>query len=98
VFNAKPWEPFCEEKSRREWVHAPSTYLDNPFIDQEQYKNQLKSACASDPELLRSWLLGDWTVARGAYFASCLEEARNTVTHAGALSGSSYVSVTISSV
>lgn len=79
VFKATPWEPFFEEKSRREWVHAPSTYLDNPFIDQAQYRDQLESSCPSDPELLRAWLLGDWTVARGAYFASCLEESRNAV-------------------
>src|SRR5690606_13341799 len=30
-------------------------------------------------ELLRAWVEGDWTVARGAFFASCLEESRNAV-------------------
>lgn len=59
--------------------YAPSTYLDNDFIDQQQYRDQLESACPSDPELLRAWLEGDWTVARGAYFASVLEESRNAV-------------------
>jgi hypothetical protein len=32
-----------------------------------------------DPELLRAWILGDWTVARGAYFASVLSESRNAI-------------------
>jgi Phage terminase large subunit len=79
VFRAKPWTPFFEEKSKREWVYAPSTFLDNPFIDQAQYRSQLESACPSDPELLRAWLDGDWSVARGAYFAGVLDESRNAV-------------------
>ena len=79
VFRAQPWEPFFEEKSKREWIYAPSTYLDNEFIDREQYRDQLESSCPSDPELLRAWLEGDWAIARGAYFASCLEESRNAV-------------------
>jgi len=79
VFRAKPWTPFTEEKSKREWIYAPSTFVDNPYIDQKQYLAQLESACPSDPELLRAWLEGDWSVARGAYFAGCLEESRNAV-------------------
>lgn len=79
VFRAAPWTPFVEEKSKREWIYCPSTFLDNPFIDQEQYRAQLESSCPSDPELLRAWLEGDWAVARGAYFASVLDESRNAV-------------------
>lgn len=79
VFKGQPWLPFVEEKSGREWVHAPSTFLDNPYIDQAQYRAQLESSCPSDPELLRAWLEGDWAVARGAYFASVLEESRVAV-------------------
>lgn len=79
VFHAKAWTPFLEEKSRREWIHAPSTFLDNPYIDQQMYRAQLESSCPSDPELLRAWLEGDWAVARGAYFASVLEESRVAV-------------------
>jgi hypothetical protein len=33
----------------------------------------------NDPELLRAWVEGDWTVVRGAYFASVLDEHRNAV-------------------
>lgn len=79
VFKAEPWKPFYEDKSKREFVYAPSTFLDNPHIDQDEYKRQLESSCPTDPELLRAWLVGDWAVARGAYFASCLEESRNAI-------------------
>ncbi len=79
VFKAAPWTPFYEEKSKRNWVYAPSTYLDNPFIDQKQYHAQLEASCPADPELLRAWLEGDWAVARGAYFAGCLDETRNAI-------------------
>jgi hypothetical protein len=79
VFRAAPWEPFYEAKSKRQWVYAPSTLEDNTFIDREQYLEQLGAACADDPELLRAWTSGDWSVVRGAYFASCIEESRNAV-------------------
>lgn len=79
VFTGKPWQPFNEPKSRRQWVHAPSTFADNPFIDREQYRGQLESSCPHDPELLRAWIEGDWSVSRGAYFASVLDESRNAV-------------------
>ena len=77
VFKAAPWMPFVEEQSKREWIYAPSTFLDNPFVDQIAYRRQLESSCPSDPELLRAWLDGDWTVARGAYFSAVIEESRN---------------------
>ena len=79
VFQAGPWKPFLESKSKRTWIYAPSTFDQNQFIDREQYRQQLESACPSDPELLRAWLYGDWAVNRGAYFASVLDEHRNAV-------------------
>ncbi|HZF18544.1 MAG TPA: phage terminase large subunit [Burkholderiales bacterium] len=79
VFKAAPWEPFAETTSGRTFIYAPSTFLDNPFIDQDAYRRQLEASCPTDPELLRAWLEGDWTVARGAYFAAVLEESRNAV-------------------
>jgi len=77
--DAPPWSQFMESKSKREWIYAPSTYLDNPYIDQEEYRAQLSSSCPSDPELLRAWLEGDWAVARGAFFASVISEERSAV-------------------
>ena len=32
------------------------------------------TATATDPELGRAWLEGDWTVVRGAFFGSVLSE------------------------
>lgn len=79
VFASGPWMPFDEEKSKRQWVYAPSTFDGNSFIDREQYRSQLESACPGDPELLRAWISGDWAVNRGAYFAHVLDEDRNAV-------------------
>lgn len=79
VFRSAPWQPFFEEKSKRQWAYAPSTFDGNVFIDGKTYRGQLEASCPSDPELLRAWLDGDWTVARGAYFASVLDEGRNAV-------------------
>jgi hypothetical protein len=79
VFKGSPWMPFYEEKSKRQWVYAPSTFLDNPFIDTEEYRSQLEASCPTDPELLRAWLEGDWAIARGAFFSSVIEEKRNAV-------------------
>lgn len=73
---APPWTPFVDERSKRICINAPSTFADNPFIDQDQYADQLGAACANDPELLKAWLSGDWSVARGAYFADVLDEER----------------------
>lgn len=77
VFAGSPWKPFDEAKSGRQWVYAPSTFAQNPFIDQAGYKQQLQSSCPEDEELLRAWLEGDWAIARGAYFSNVIAEARN---------------------
>ena len=79
VFTAKPWTAFLEPKSKRQWVYAPSTYRENEHIDKSAYADQLASACPDDAELLRAWSDGDWSIARGAFFASALEESRNAV-------------------
>lgn len=79
VFNAAPWSPFYEPHSKREWISCPSTYLDNPFIDPDEYVAQLEASCAADPELLKAWLSGDWAIARGSFFGSVLEEGRNAI-------------------
>lgn len=79
VFRDGPWRPFLEPKSKRRWTYAPSTFAGNTFIDREQYKDQLEASCPSDPELLKAWVDGDWSVSRGAYFASVLDEDRNAI-------------------
>ncbi|MEZ5688738.1 MAG: phage terminase large subunit [Caenibius sp.] len=79
VFKSAPWTMFTEEKSGRPWVYAPSTFSGNQFIDREQYEGQLRSSCPDDKELLKAWIDGDWAIARGAYFANVLDEARNAI-------------------
>lgn len=79
VFRAAPWVPFLEPNSGRHWVNAPSTFLDNPHIDQAAYKRQLEACAPADPELLRAWLEGDWAIARGAFFGAVLTESRNSL-------------------
>ena len=79
VFRGGLWVPFLEEKSQRWWVYCPSTFLDNAHIDQAGYRAQIEASCPTDPELLRAWLTGDWTVARGAFFSAVIEESRNAV-------------------
>jgi hypothetical protein len=74
------WRPYTEPASERTFVHCPSTFLDNPFIDQAEYKRQLGASCPSDPELLKAWLEGDWTAqVRGAFFGAVLDQQRNVV-------------------
>ena len=79
ALRSRPWLPFKEPKSKREWVYCPSTFSGNRFIDRDQYAEQLEAACPDDPELLRAWVEGDWAVNRGAYFATVLDEKRNMV-------------------
>jgi hypothetical protein len=54
VFRAAPWMPFTEPSTGSQWVYAPSTYRDNPFIDQAEYRKQLEASCPTDPELLQA--------------------------------------------
>lgn len=71
-----PWVPYTDEATGAEFVTIASTHKDNPFINQPRYAQNLRAACAVDPELAKAWLDGDWTVIRGAYFASVLDEHR----------------------
>lgn len=75
VLASRPWVPF-PTTAGRQGVHAPSTFLDNPHLDGDDYRQQLRAACAGDDELFRAWTEGDWAVARGAFFAGCLSPER----------------------
>ncbi len=72
IVKQAPWIPF--ELDGETWLHAPSTLADNPHIDKEDYIRKLRAACGNDEELLKSWLSGDWNIARGAYFGGTLDE------------------------
>ena len=73
----QPWVPYVCSATGADFVTIPSTYADNEFIDRDRYAKNLLAACATDPELGKAWLNGDWTVQRGAYFASVIDGQRN---------------------
>ena len=73
---AASWQPYTDEATDFEFVTINSTYQDNEFIDRDRYARNLMASCATDPELGRAWLEGDWSVIRGAYFASVLDQQR----------------------
>ncbi|MCO5109199.1 MAG: phage terminase large subunit [Burkholderiaceae bacterium] len=73
-----PWKPYRDERGDL-WCYCPSTLADNDFIDQTEYRAQLEVACQTDPELLKAWLDGDFTAARGAFFSDVIDERRNLV-------------------
>jgi hypothetical protein len=72
VAQAPAWRPY--QLDGETWVNAPSTMLDNPHIEHESYRNRLKAACGNDEELFRAWDIGDWNIARGAFFGGSLNE------------------------
>jgi hypothetical protein len=78
VLPGKAWTPFATTLGSR-CVHAPSTFRDNPHLDGDDYERQLRAACAGDEDLLRAWTEGDWSVARGAFFAGCLSPERSAL-------------------
>ena len=73
------WLPYQCSATGADFVTISTTYRDNPFIDQEKYRRNLLASCSTDPELAKAWLDGDWSVIRGAFFASVLDESRNKV-------------------
>jgi hypothetical protein len=48
---------------------------DNPYLS-PGYEQQLRSACSTDPELLKAWLEGSFTSSTGAYFGAVLDAQR----------------------
>lgn len=71
------WHPF--DVDGETWVVCPSVYTDNPHLDHADYERKLRAATGNDEELARAWLTGDWNIARGAFFASALNEATHMV-------------------
>jgi hypothetical protein len=73
---AAPWQVYTERDTGACFVTCPSTVTDNPHVDADAYRRQLAAACAGDPELLRAWTEGDWSVSRGAFFGDVCSESR----------------------
>ncbi|MBX3537674.1 MAG: phage terminase large subunit [Chelatococcus sp.] len=79
IHGVEPWKPYREADTGRMFISAPSTFMDNDNLDQAEYERQLRAATVTDPELGKAWIHGDWSIARGAYFASVLDQRRNMV-------------------
>lgn len=69
--------PYTEPSTGAHFVTIASTYRDNTVINRDEYARNLKAACSNDPELAAAWLDGNWSIIRGAYFSSVLDEHRN---------------------
>jgi hypothetical protein len=77
VNGVTPWQPHVDAKTARAFVLCVGTVAtNNPHLDSGEYARNLSAACASDPELLRAWLHGEWHINKGAYFGSVLNESR----------------------
>lgn len=74
-----PWMTYTDTATGSQFVTISSTYKDNEFIDQDKYAKNLLASCSTDPELGRAWLSGDWSIIRGAYFSSVIDETRNMI-------------------
>lgn len=79
IKKSQPWRKY--EYEGQEWYICPSTWRDNPNIDQEDYVKKLRAACKGDEDLFRAWDRGDWDIARGAYFAGALDERIHKITN-----------------
>lgn len=77
---APAWHPF--EVDGETWVHAPSTFVDNPHLDGADYERRLRASVGHDEALARAWIEGDWNIDRGAYFGPDLDDRIHMLTDA----------------
>ncbi len=78
VAGVHPWTPYVERASQREFITAPSVLSDNPHVP-DDYRKQIEAATATDPELQKAWLNGDWHISRGAFFSHVFDANRNVI-------------------
>ncbi len=78
VAGVTPWQPYVELKSGQTFVSAPSTLADNPYLGAD-YARQIEAATASDPELQKAWLHGDWNISKGAFFGAVFDTHRTVI-------------------
>lgn len=78
IAGISPWQPYPEGASERVFVTAPSTLRDNPHLPTD-YRKQIQAATATDPELKKAWLSGDWFIERGGFFSTVFDSSRNLV-------------------
>jgi hypothetical protein len=75
ISQALPNHPF-QHRDGTMWVVSPSNIDDNPHIDAADYDRNLRAATGPDDALYRAWRFGDWNIARGAFFASVIDQKK----------------------
>ena len=68
-----PWSPYTGDDGDT-WVTCPSTYKDNPHIDDGRYARQIIASTGGDRALAKAWLEGDWGSISGAFFSDVLSD------------------------
>lgn len=66
-----PYQPYqlkLEGGDYEEWVTVPSTYLDNPFINTDEYCRRLREATHGNTALASQWIEGLWEEGAGLLF------------------------------
>lgn len=56
------------------WVYAPSTYADNPTLDQDRYAKQIIASAGGDRALSEAWLNNNWADLAGSFFGDVFGE------------------------
>jgi hypothetical protein len=64
-----PGVPFTLDDGTR-WVYLPSTFHDNPYINQDKYLVTLRAAAGGDPGLFEAWANGSFSAVGGSFFGS----------------------------
>lgn len=67
VHGRVPWKPYTLDDGS-EWVYAPSTFIDNPTIDQDRYARSVIASAGGDRALSEAWLNNNWNDLAGAFF------------------------------
>ena len=67
VHGRVPWKPYTLDDGS-EWVYAPSTFIDNPTIDQDRYARSIIASAGGDRALSEAWLNNNWNDLAGAFF------------------------------
>ncbi|MCC6920496.1 MAG: terminase [Alphaproteobacteria bacterium] len=67
VHGRSPWKPYTLDDGS-EWIYCPSTYVDNPTLDQERYARSIIASAGNDRALSEAWLNNNWNDIAGAFF------------------------------
>lgn len=67
VHGRTPWRPYTLDDGS-EWTYCPSTFVDNPTLDQARYARSIVASAGGDRALSEAWLNNNWNDIAGAFF------------------------------